>query len=141
MRRLFALVSACVAVAGQDWPRFRGPNGSGVSEARGRPIEFSTQRNVFWKAELPPGHSSPILVGDRVFVTGFSPDRLYTICLDRHTGRELWRRNLPRSKPAAYHANNSPASPTPASDGRHVYAFFQETGLVAYDLKAGCAGS
>lgn len=138
VRRWSLLGFAAWLMGGEaDWPRFRGPNGSGVSETRGVPVEFGPRKNVVWKAETPPGHSSPILVKDRIFLTGYGPSALYTICLDRHTGREMWRRELARPKPAAYHRNNNPASPTPASDGTSVFVFFQEAGLLAYDLTGG----
>lgn len=126
--------AACLPAADLEWSRFRGPNGSGVSETTSAPVEFNPRKNVVWKAETPPGHSSPILVKDRIFLTGYGPSALYTICLDRKTGREVWRRELARPRPAAYHRNNNPASPTPASDGTHVFVFFQEAGLLAYDF-------
>src|SRR4029078_3628743 len=53
----------------EDWPQFRGPNGSGVSTSTNLPVEFGPQKNVIWKAELPPGHSSPVLTRDRIFIT------------------------------------------------------------------------
>src|SRR4029079_16107906 len=53
----------------EAWPQFRGPNGSGVSTSTNLPVEFGPQKNVIWKAELPPGHSSPVLTRDRIFIT------------------------------------------------------------------------
>ncbi len=136
MKRLvFALLPAALAYS-SDWSRFRGPNGSGVNETTGLPTEFGPQKNVIWHTALPPGHSSPILVGDRIFLTAFEGEKLLTICLDRESGKILWRREAPRDrvfKPKPGPATlNSPASPSPVSDGKNVYAFFNDFGLVSY---------
>lgn len=72
-----------------DWPRFRGPNGAGVSDTTGLPIEFGPNKNVVWRTELPYSYSSPIVVGERVFVTGFEDEKLITFCLHRKTGKVL----------------------------------------------------
>src|ERR1041384_348368 len=93
---LFASILACRAPGG-DWPRFRGPNGSGVSETANPPVVFGPETNVAWKTDLPPGHSSPILAAGRIFVTGFEgKGQLVTFCLDLHTGEQLWRRSVTR---------------------------------------------
>jgi outer membrane protein assembly factor BamB len=78
-----------------DWGRFRGPNGSGVSNARNVPTEFGPTKNLLWKLQLPQGHSSPILQDDRIYVTGFRAGLLVTIAVDRTTGRVLWERAAP----------------------------------------------
>lgn len=118
------------------WSRFRGPNGSGVAEATGLPVRFSASLNMVWKATAPIGHSSPAIVGDRVFLTGFQEkDQLLVLALDRESGRQLWQRAVTRTRTAAI-ANpyNTPASPSPVSDGETVYAFFQDFGVVAYSM-------
>src|SRR5690242_6476005 len=75
-RHLLALFLAIPAlVAASDWPRFRGPNGSGISPDRGLPSELSLGHNVLWKAKTPKGHSSPIVDGGRVWITGFEGDQ------------------------------------------------------------------
>ena len=117
-----------------EWSRFRGPNGSGVSEATGVPVTFSPVKGLLWRTSLLPGHSSPVLAGDRVFVTGFEPDRLVTLALSAETGKVLWRGELPRARTEHLHANNSPATPSPVTDGANVYAFFQDFGVVAYGI-------
>ena len=118
----------------ENWSRFRGPNGSGISVSRGLPIEFGPAKNVVWKTELPFGHSSPALTRDRIFLTAVRRDQLVTMCLDRHTGRMLWERNAPRPRVEKLDARNGPAGPTPASDGRNVYVFFADFGLLSYDM-------
>jgi outer membrane protein assembly factor BamB len=133
LRGLACSLLALVALAG-DWPQFRGPRGAGVSEDGPLPAAFSPTRNVGWKTPLPPGHSSPIVVGDRIFLTAAEGGRLLTIALDRNTGRVLWSRPAPRPRTEAMQPTNSPASPTPVSDGHMIYVFFGDFGLLAYSL-------
>ncbi len=128
---ILPLLAALAAAA--DWPRFRGPNGSGISSATNVPVEFGADKNVAWKTPLPPGHSSPILAADGIFLTGHENDRLLTLALDRRSGKILWRAALTRTRTTKHHANNNAASPSPATDGRNVYVFFQDFGLVSYD--------
>ncbi|PYQ78622.1 MAG: hypothetical protein DMG01_11080 [Acidobacteria bacterium] len=116
------------------WSRFRGSNGSGVSESRRLPTEFGPTKNVIWKTGLPFGHSSPSLTRDRIFLTAARGGRLITICLDRHTGRILWEREAPRPRVERLDSRNGPAGPTPATDGVNVYVFFADFGLLSYDM-------
>ncbi|MFQ5742730.1 MAG: PQQ-binding-like beta-propeller repeat protein [Acidobacteriota bacterium] len=131
---LLQLNTACATSEAADWSRFRGPNGSGVADAVGLPVEFGPEQNVIWKTALPPGHSSPILSASRIFLTAFEGDRLLTICLDRDTGEILWQRQSPRSREEKLDPRNSPASPSPVTDGEDVYVFFADYGLISYDL-------
>jgi hypothetical protein len=116
----------------EDWPRFRGPNGSGVSDTTGLPVEFGPGKNVVWKVELPYSYSSPIVVGERVFVTGFEDEKLLTFCLHRETGKILWQREVLRERKTDISNRNGPATPTPVSDGENVYIFFPDLGLISY---------
>jgi outer membrane protein assembly factor BamB len=132
-----AFVTASAAAAEHEaWTRFRGPNGTGVSDATGVPVTFGPDRNVLWKTPLPPGHSSPVLTDSCIFLTAHTPDKegytLLVIALDRKNGRELWRREVPRAQKGRRENVNGPASPSPVTDGANVYAFFQEFGLVSY---------
>jgi outer membrane protein assembly factor BamB len=128
---LLASATVCL-LAASDWPQFRGPNAFGVSDTTGLPTEFGPSKNAVWRTALPPGHSSPVLSGDRIFLTAFSEDQLYVITLDRSTGKILWRREVPRPRKQKLHNSNSPASPSVATDGRNAYAFFTDFGLVSY---------
>lgn len=136
-RSLRALVGVAAmltfgSVTEAQWPQFRGPNGSGVESGSGYPVAFSPARNVAWKAPIPYGQSSPIVVGGRVYLTASDGGKLLTIALDAATGREAWRRELKRAHDQkVYHAND-PASPTPAGDADGVVAFFPDFGLAAY---------
>jgi outer membrane protein assembly factor BamB len=125
------------SVRAEDWTQFRGPNGSGVSATTGLPEKFGPEKNVIWKTALPPGHSSPVLTRDHIFVTAHSKEKdnykLLVICLDRQTGKLLWQREVPRSGVGRLQNVNGPASPSPVTDGSNVYVFFQEFGLISYD--------
>jgi outer membrane protein assembly factor BamB len=118
--------------AADDWPQFRGPNSSGVSANQGLPVEMGPNRNLVWKTELPAGHSSPILVGDSIFLTGYDAGKLFVFSLDRSSGRIKWRREVPRPRKEDLHVSNSPASPSAVSDGKNVYAFFTDFGLISF---------
>ena len=130
------LVALLVAAAPPDWCRFRGPNGTGVAETTNLPTEVGPTTNVVWKTALPPGHSSPVLTESRIFLTAHTADKtsyqLLVIALDRATGKELWRREVPRAKSGRIENVNGPASPSPVTDGESVYAFFQEFGLISF---------
>ena len=137
LRMILPLLLLYMPLAAQDeWPRFRGPNGTGISTTTGLPIEFGPAKNVIWKTPLPPGHSSPVLTGDRVFVTAHTPEkeeyRLLVIALERSSGRILWQREVPRQQRGRLQNINGPASPSPVTDGENVYAFFQEFGLLSF---------
>jgi outer membrane protein assembly factor BamB len=129
-----ALASSTGIIGAEEaaWARFRGPNGTGVSDATGLPIDFGPSKNVVWKTPLPPGHSSPVLTRTHVFVTAFEPDALLVIALDRATGKQLWQREVPRVNKGRLDGPNNPASPSPVTDGDRVFAFFQDFGLVAF---------
>ena len=93
----FALaLSVTTLTAATDWSRFRGPNGSGVAEGT-IPTEFGPGKNELWKTPLPPGHSSPILYGDHIYLTAFEGANLFTISLNRTTGKIEWRRQIGRA--------------------------------------------
>jgi outer membrane protein assembly factor BamB len=128
---LFGSISQPVA-ATADWPRFRGPDGAGVG-AGDFPTQFGPVSNVVWKTVVPSGHSSPCITGGRIFLTGFENERLLTLCLDRHTGREVWRRALPPGPIERGGSLSNPATATPATDGERVCVYFGAFGLACYD--------
>ncbi len=133
--RTLLLPLLALALPGADWPQFRGPNGSGICDSCGRmPVEFGPGKNVVWKTDLPEGKSSPVLAGDRIFLTAAEGDELMTICLNRANGKLLWKRSIRASKREAQHTLNHRAAPTAVSDGKHIYVFFADFGLAAYDF-------
>jgi outer membrane protein assembly factor BamB len=142
-----------LSALGADWPQFRGPGGAGVSSERGLPATWSSSDNIVWRAKLPgPGTSSPIVVGERVYLTcytgyGLEPgagdmNKLmrHLLCIDRKNGKVLWTKDfkpaLPESKygPGGYESQHGYASSTPASDGKHLYLFFGKSGVYCLDL-------
>jgi outer membrane protein assembly factor BamB len=116
------------------WPRFRGPNGSGVSDATGLPVEFGPNKNLGWRTTVPAGSSSPIVSGERVFLTGYEEKALVVLCLNARSGKELWRHKIGRVRKERQSRPNGPATPTPVTDGRNVYVFFPELGLLSYTI-------
>jgi outer membrane protein assembly factor BamB len=133
----FGLVVTVAALSAQqsatDWSRFRGPNGSGQARGDKFPTEFSQTKNMLWRLPLPKGHSSPIIWKDRIYVTAFRGDALFTIAVDRTTGQQLWERQAPETKTKIVDKRNNPASPSPALEENRVYVFFPDYGLIAYD--------
>lgn len=129
-----ALLAAVPMLMAADWPQFRGPRGMGLSPDRNLPVQFGKESNVAWKTALPPGHSSPVLSGSRIFLTAVEGDQLLTLCLDRASGKVLWRREAPRPRKENFQKTNSPASPSPVSDGKSVFVFFGDFGLLAYGM-------
>lgn len=106
----------------ENWPRFRGPNGSGVGEAKDVPTEW-TLADFNWRVSLPGvGHSSPVIWGQRLFVTAGDEQSgvRHVLCLDAASGRILWSREFAGDK-ARKHEHNSLASGTPAVDDKHLY--------------------
>ena len=116
-----------------EWSRFRGPNGSGVIEARGLPAKFGPDSNVAWRADVPFGRSSPAVGERQIFLTGIEGDKLVVLALDRQDGRLAWRRELDKAHPSELHSAADSSTSSPATDGVNVYAFFHEAGLVSYD--------
>jgi len=157
-----ANISRADGRAATHWPQFRGPNASGVAVGYPTPVEWdaASGRNILWKTPVPGlGHSSPVIWGDRIFITtavsraGESSLKvgLYgditplneqvehewkVLCLDKKTGRALWEQTACRGVPKAKrHMKSTHANPTPATDGRHVVAFFGSEGLYCYDIE------
>lgn len=119
------------------WPRFRGVDGTAVAaDGAALPVRFDAKTNVRWRTPLPSGYSSPCIWGDRIFLTGYEEEtkRLETICLERRTGKILWRRAAPAERIERVYKVNNPASATPACDGKRVVVSFGSFGLLCYDL-------
>jgi outer membrane protein assembly factor BamB len=119
-----------------DWPQFRGPLGRAVSE-ESVPVRWTDQENVRWKADLPGrGVSSPVVVGGKVYVTassGYRHRRLHVLCFEQAGGKKLWERHFAATGSTMCHEKTSMAAPTPAADGRAVYALFATGDLAALD--------
>ena len=120
-----------------DWPQFRGPNATGVSAEKDLPLEWGKDKGLKWKAPLPArGVSSPVVFGDRVYVTcsgGVRDDQLHVLCFDAHTGKQLWHRHLKATGGTAAHPKSCMAANTPVADETGVYALFATADLAAFD--------
>lgn len=146
----FALTSTVLAA---DWPRFRGPTGDGITSDTTIPLKWSEKENLVWRTELPgPGSSSPIVSGDRVFLTCYSgygldvkdPGDLgkltrHAVCLNRRDGKILWQHEVKTDLPdkpyqGQYITMHGYASSTPVTDGKGVFFFFGNAGVVAYSM-------
>ncbi len=134
---IFASFLPAPAGRGQEWTRFRGPNGTGVSPSGSIPAEW-TESTIQWKAPLPGvGHASPVVWDDRIFLLSADADSAtrYVICLSTIDGRPLWQRDFP-SESHHLHVRNSFASTTPAVDESQVYVAWStpaQTTLMALD--------
>ncbi len=135
---LLASLLATTSVSAQEWARFRGPNGTGFSQAKTIPTTW-TEEDYNWKVELPggSGHSSPVVWGDKVFLLSADPNDAtrYMLCYDAKTGKQLWQRKY-QSTPHHLHVRSSFASSTPAVDADHVYIGWstpEVTTLKAFD--------
>jgi len=141
-----ALVSllAALPAAADDWSHWRGPTGNGVAPTARPPLEFGPGRNERWRAEIPGrGSSSPVVHGERVFVTTAVPAGngaegsfdFRVLCLDRATGRERWSRTVVTARPhEGTHQTNGFASASPCTDGERVYAHFGSRGLFCLSI-------
>ena len=143
-----------------DWPQFRGPGSTGVADDPSVPDSWSATRNVVWKTEIPgSGWSSPVVWGDRIFLTsvisavapetpkkglyfggnrdGIPSDehRWMVYAVDWKSGKIAWEREVHRGAPASsHHLKNTYASETPVTDGEFVYAYFGNLGLFVFDM-------
>ena len=130
-------------LAGADWPEFRGTGGAAVSQDAGLPDRWDNSTNLLWKLKLPgEGASSPIVFGDRVYVTCFSgqPGKLarHLVCANRNDGKPVWTREITTDTPEANNSGqktqNGYASNKPATDGKRIYVFLGTAGVYAFDL-------
>lgn len=138
---LFSLLLAVPCARGENWPGWRGTDGSGVSNETHLPTRWGTDENIVWKAPIPGrGHSSPIIWEDDVFVTSCveSEEKRILLCLDRRTGETKWERTVLEAPLEEHHRLNSFASSTPATDGKQVFVTFLDRDqmyVAAYDFQ------
>jgi outer membrane protein assembly factor BamB len=136
---LFALVLSILcgwtaqAEAG-SWPQFRGVHSTGLPDSdRKLPADIGPDRHVVWKIDLPPGHSSPVIHGERIYLTVERGKSLLTMGIDRQTGKVLWEAEAPYKQLEKIHGIGSHAQPTPVTDGTRVISYFGSSGMFCYD--------
>ena len=115
-----------------EWNQFRGPNGSGVAARAKLPVKIDPAKPT-WKVPVPVGHSSPVLWGGKLFLTGLVDGRLATLAFDAVTGKQLWLRQTPEVPLERVHQASSHAAPTPVVDANRLYVYFGSFGLLCYD--------
>jgi outer membrane protein assembly factor BamB len=136
---VFITVALCHSAAADPWPRFRGPNGTGISADKGIPVQWTDKDGILWKTAIPGlGNSSPVVWGDRVFLQSSTPDghARMLLCVSTAEGKVLWQHTI-KATPTRIHPKNTLASSTPATDGRAVYAVIwdgTQIGVYAYDM-------
>lgn len=127
----------------ENWPSFRGPEGLGVSAFTNIPTQWDgkTGEGILWKAQIPlPGHNSPIVWGNRAFLTGGDPNNLAVFCFDTDSGKQLWRGDLAQTplkegeEPLEPMEDTGWAAPTAVTDGERVYAIFVTGDIAAFDF-------
>ncbi len=121
------------------WPQWRGPSGQGYSDDPRVPLSWSEKENLLWKTPLPGGgNSTPVVWGDRVFLTAASAkgDERYVLCISARDGKVLWQQTASKGgEPDRTHGWNGYASASCVTDGERVYAFFGTPGLFCYDIE------
>jgi len=139
----FLVLSTLVAVvslggsqaSGENWPQWRGLRNDGVSVAAAVPTAWSNTENIAWRTELPgQGGATPIVWEKRLFVTSADGNDLLLISLDTESGKEIWRRKVTSGNIDARAGEGNSASPTPSTDGKHVWVFFSNGVLACYDF-------
>jgi outer membrane protein assembly factor BamB len=133
-----AVTAILVGSLGADWTHFRGSDSTGVGSGEAVPLPFGPKQHLAWQTELPGrGLSSPVLVGNRAFLTassGQKQDRLHVLAFDAKTGQKLWQRTVWATGPTHSHPKSCMAAPTPASDGKYLVALFATNDLICVDL-------
>jgi len=135
---LLATALLPISAPGANWPGWRGPTGLGISSETALPLHWSTNQNVRWHVPLPErGNSTPVIWGDRVFVTQAieKEGRRILLCLDRSTGKRLWQSGVVFPEKELSHETNPQCSASPATDGERVVVSFGSAGLYCYDFQ------
>jgi outer membrane protein assembly factor BamB len=131
LRWLAVAVCASSLTAAPEWTRFRGPNGTGISESKGMPVQFGKETNLLWRAALPPGYSSPVVGEKCIFLTVYEDTKLSTVCVNRADGQVAWK-VLAGERQGKKLSVNTPVSPTAVTDGKNVFVFIEHAGLISY---------
>jgi len=124
----------------ENWPRFRGPTGQGLSCEKGLPLHWSASSNIVWKMSIPgEGWSSPIVWGDRIFVTTATENgsSCRVLSLSTKDGKVHWNKEVFQQVPRRKEGKNSYATPTPVTDGKTIFAVFGDGSVVALNFEGG----
>lgn len=131
------LIAASLTANAGDFSQYRGPGGMGITGEAKAPLEWSREKNVKWRAELPgPGNSSPIVSNGKVFVTCATDEgrKRSLFCFDRATGKEIWKRTVAFGEVMPTHKTNPYSASSPVSNGKVVVVWHGSAGLKCYDI-------
>lgn len=118
----------------ENWPQWRGPQGNGISQEKGIPTTWSKTDNVLWRLSLPgPAGATPIVWEDRIFLSTVDGDQLALMCVGTD-GKERWKKEIGQGNKNVRGDEGNFASPTPVTDGKHVWAFFGQGTLACFDV-------
>ncbi|MFQ5603829.1 MAG: PQQ-binding-like beta-propeller repeat protein [bacterium] len=131
---LFPLIFGQTNLTTENWPSWRGPRHDGTSQERNLPASWSQTENVRWRLELPgPSPSTPVVWGERIFLTAAADQDLLLICANTH-GEILWKKALSRGNTSIRQGESNMAAPSPSTDGRRVWVFFGTGDLACVDF-------
>lgn len=134
---ILTLLGSSIALPAQagEWNQFRGPGSKGIAiGSQDLPESFGKEENLIWRAATGPGHSSPCIWGNRIFLTSSEGDAAKLSCFDLEKGHLLWERQVQCKAERRLHRVNSAATPTPTADGERVYAYFGGFGMICFDF-------
>src|SRR5262249_32275409 len=128
LRVCVVTIAVCLAwstfVQAENWPQWRGLNGDGVSHEKDLPIQWTRESNSAWKLPLPgPGGATPVIWGDRIFVTSIDGSDLVLLCVNAD-GKQLWKQTVSTGNKDVRGDEGNSAAPSPCTDGKHVWSFF-----------------
>src|SRR5271167_258196 len=120
---LFLILAAAGLAAADNWPQWRGPNNDGVSKETGLPTEWSESKNIAWTLKMPgKSGATPAVWGDYIFLTSADGNDIVLMCVSSD-GKELWKSKLGTGDKVFRNGEGNNASPSPSTDGKHVFAF------------------
>ncbi len=140
LNSVFTFSAISQALPPDAWPQFRGPQGQADAGDQDIPIEFGPDSNLLWRIGIPGGNASPIVWGDRIFLAAFRGQERLMLAIDRHDGSVLWERSVTaQSEESFTHRLSGPAEATPCTDGKRIYFYFGNYGLVALNFDGSLA--
>lgn len=126
---------AIPSASADDWRQWRGPQGNGHATDRSIATHWNQKTNVVWRAPLPgPGGATPVVAAGKIFITSSEGDDLVLVCLDSRSGKPLWKQKVSTGNSDARAGEGNSASPSPSTDGEHVWVMFSNGALACYDL-------
>ena len=138
MKTFFTLILAVLPtlVLAENWGSWRGPTQNGISTETNVPIEWSKDKNVAWRVDLPgPAGATPVVWNDRVFLTSVDGEQLVLLCFSTRDGKQLWRREISTGNKDVRGDEGNSASPSPITDGKHVWTFMASGPLACFTVR------